>query len=113
MDDEFDWQRRDQLVARLDRMVQSGRMTEPEANRLRAASDAETFNSAVRDIRLRHARNEIDHGVEAGSLTRAEADALLGRIAQGDHDRSLRSQIGRLTRNSQADTACEDTGPGR
>jgi hypothetical protein len=90
---EMEWVRRDRLLLRLDQMVASGRLTEDEAQRLRAAAGPSEFNNAVRDIRLRHAGMKLDAAVADGSLDRPEAERLLDRLKQGEHGRSLRAYL--------------------
>jgi hypothetical protein len=90
---EMEWGRRDRVFRALDRMVASGRVTESEAQRLRAAADESEFNQAARDIRVRHAGLTLDAAVADGSLTRADADAFLGRLVDGEHGRSLRASL--------------------
>jgi hypothetical protein len=92
-ENEMEWGRRDRLLGSLDRMVGSGRLTETEAERLRAAAEPNEFNKAVRDIRIRHAAMKLDAAVADGSLARAEADRLLDRLRQGEHGRSLRAYL--------------------
>src|SRR5262245_5227728 len=92
MDEAFDWKRRDRLLGRLDRIVQTGRMTEAEANRIRSARSADEFNAVARDIRVRHAKADLDRAVEAGTLARADADAILEQVALGEHRASLRAK---------------------
>jgi hypothetical protein len=96
MSDEFHWNRRDHLLARLDRMVQSGRLNEREADGLRAAGGADEFNGVMLDIRLRHAR------------ARAQSSRSGG---QRDRDRRRRSRARRAGRTS-ADPSERDR-PGR
>jgi hypothetical protein len=90
---EMEWGRRDRLLGALDRMVESGRITETEAQHLRAAANESDFNQAARDIRVRHAGLRLDAAVADGSLPRAEADALLGRLVDGEHGRALRTRL--------------------
>jgi hypothetical protein len=90
---ELEWGRRDRILGALDRMVESGRITENEAQDLRAASDERDFNQAVRNIRVRHAGAQLDQAVAGGSLTRAEADHLVERLQNGEHGGSLRARL--------------------
>lgn len=93
---DMEWGRRHRLYGALDRMVASGRVTETEAQRLRAAAEPTEFNKAVRDIRIRHAGLKLDAAVADGTLTRAEADGFLDRLGRGEHGRFLRSHLGTL-----------------
>lgn len=97
---EMEWGRRDRLLGALDRMVESGRITEREAQRLRAAANESDFNEAARGICVRHAGMKLDAAVADGSLTRAEADGFLGRLMDGEHGRSLRARLGTAAHRS-------------
>jgi polyhydroxyalkanoate synthesis regulator phasin len=82
---------RARVLERLDAMVASGRITQEEAARVRAAEESGEFDVAVREIRLRHARARLDQVVEDGRVTKAEADALRERLNKGDDPRIVRS----------------------
>lgn len=84
-ENEMEWGRRDRLLASLDRMVESGRLTQYEARALRSATDATEFNHAVWNIRVRHAGLKLDDAVAGGNLSRTEADRLLDRLRDGEH----------------------------
>ena len=90
---------RDRLLDRLDRMVESGQVTDEEAERLRAADNAEDFDAAVVAIRTRHAQARLDAAVAAGQMSKDDADANLARIRAGEHPRGLRAHLGRLARH--------------
>jgi hypothetical protein len=92
-DNEIEWGRRHRLLARLDLMVESGRLTENEALRLRAATEPGEFGHAVRDIRVRHAAMKLGAAVAEGSLSRGEAGSLLDRLRRGEHGRFLRAHL--------------------
>jgi len=100
MDEDFENEtgpdRRKRLVGRLDKMVESGRVTEGEARRLRAARGAGRFDEVVRDIRVRHATARTAAAVADGSMSQDEADGLLERLRNGEHSRSLRSHLAKL-----------------
>lgn len=85
---------------RLDKMVASGRVTEAEAARLRAAVDTDQFDHAVRSIRVRHAAARLDAAVEGGQMTQGEAAGYLDRLNKGEHPRSLRTHLTNLHRSS-------------
>jgi hypothetical protein len=91
--DGMDWGRRGRLVARLDRMVETGHVTQNEAQGLRRAAEPSEFNHVVRGIRIRHAGIKLDAAVAGGSLTRADADGLLERLRHGEHPRSIRAHL--------------------
>src|SRR2546421_255478 len=58
-------------------MLENGRVTVEEAERLRGAACTQDFDEAVREIRFRHATERIDKAVEDGSITPEEAATLL------------------------------------
>jgi hypothetical protein len=88
-----DANRRRQLLDRLDRMVSSGRLTDDEAGRLRAAEGPEEFDAAVRDVRVRHAGTAMDARIAEGAMSREEADALLERLRRGEHPSGIRADV--------------------
>ena len=103
MNGELEWGRRDRVLGALDRMVDAGRLTEPEADALRTAADAAEFNHAVREIRARHAGVKLDAAVADGSMTRAEADDFLDRVRHGEHGGGLRSRLRSLRAHGRRD----------
>ena len=96
LESETDSRRRQRLLQRLDQMVESGRVTDQEAQRLRAAGTPGRFDETVRDIRLRHAGARLNSAVADGTMHQEEADDLLERLRNGDHSRSLRARLRRL-----------------
>ena len=96
LEDTTDATRRPRLMRRLDSMVASGRVTDEEAARLRAASSNDEFDEAVRGIRLRHAQTRLDTAVEGGDMTREDADGFIARLGAGEHPRSLRAHLGKF-----------------
>ncbi|MGI8775829.1 MAG: hypothetical protein ACR2LJ_00220 [Acidimicrobiales bacterium] len=84
------------LLERLDHMVESGRVTDDEAARLRAATGPQESEQAVGDIRLRHAGARLDAAVADGGMSREEADGFLERLRNGEHPRGLRSHLAKL-----------------
>lgn len=92
-----DWGKRDRLLGQLDRMAAAGRVTEPEAARLREARDPATFGVVVRTIRVRHAEARLGEAVDQRRMSREEAEAVLERVRRGEHTQSLRGHLpGRL-----------------
>ena len=89
----LEWGKRDRLLARVDHMVDAGRLTGEEAQRLRLATQPSQFDEVVRGIRVRHASAKLDVAVADGSITRAEADGLLERLGRGEHGRALRARL--------------------
>ena len=83
----------ERLLERLDKMVEAGRITNEQAERLRAAQPGER-DDTVQEIRLNHIRAKLVGAVEEGRLTQSEADDILGRVAEGEQPRFL----GRLQR---------------
>jgi hypothetical protein len=93
---ETDGRRRRRLLERLDPMVESGRVSDGEAKRLRAAGTPGEFDETVRDIRLRHAGTRLNSAVADGTMPQEEADGLLERLRKGGHSRSLRARLRKL-----------------
>lgn len=89
-----DWGKRDRLLARLDTMAASGRVTKEEAERFRTARDPGAFGEVMRDIRVRHAEAALGAAVEDGRMSREEADGFLERMRIGDHSPALRGEMG-------------------
>ena len=89
----MDARRRARLVANLGRRVESGRLTAEEADRLRAASEPDEFETVVRLIRVRHAGTRLAGAVEDGSVSREAADAFLDRLRTGEHSRAIRGHL--------------------
>jgi len=88
-----DSRRRTRIVEQLDHMVASGRVTEDEAVRMRAASSATEFDAVVAEVRARHAAPRLAAAVEAGEMTQSEADGALARLRAGEHSGSLRARL--------------------
>lgn len=76
------------LLERLDKLVEAGRLTEDEAQRLRRA-DPSTRNDIIREIRLRHAQAKLHTALEDGRMTQTEVEDVLDRVANGEHPRFL------------------------
>jgi len=92
------WKKRKRLVDQLDKMVESGKVTEDEAKRVRAASGPAEFDDVTRDISVRHAKARLDAAVEDGGMSQEEADGFLSRLRNGEHPRSLRAHLGKFRR---------------
>jgi hypothetical protein len=83
-------------VGRADEMVESGRLTEQEAERLRGADGPGDFDDVVRDVRVRHARASLEAAVLDGRLTPKEADRFLERLRNAEDPRSVRAVLRQL-----------------
>jgi polyhydroxyalkanoate synthesis regulator phasin len=90
-----DQERRQRLLGRLDRMVESGRVTEEESDSLRTANSNEDFDEVVRHIRVRHATAGLSAAVEDGDMTAEEADRAVERLRSGEHPTGLRANLRR------------------
>ena len=101
--------RRHRLVERVGQMVRSGRLTEAEAERLRATEGQDEFDEAVRDIRVRHAGTSLGAAVDEGRLSQDEADGLLERLRGGEHSRSLRARVRRLRPSADSNAGVADS----
>jgi YHS domain-containing protein len=93
---------RERIVATLDRMVASGRLTQVEADRLRNAAEPGQFDAALRSVRVRHARAKLAMATRDGSLSREDADAILDRLRKGEHSRAIRSHLRSLLPGNRA-----------
>jgi len=87
--------RQKRIVEQIDKMVRSGRITEEEAERLRAAEGTPDFDAAVAAIRTRHAGPRIDAAVADGAMSQEQADGYLEHIRKGEHPRGLRAMLRR------------------
>ena len=65
------------IIEQVDRMVASGRITEEEVGRLRAAEGSAAFEEVVAAIRARHAQVHTDAAVAEGRISQSEADGFL------------------------------------
>ncbi|HUY86275.1 MAG TPA: hypothetical protein VMU77_04120 [Acidimicrobiales bacterium] len=81
------------IVQQIDKMVASGRITEDEASRLRAAEGTPDFELAVGEIRARHAGEGLEPSVSSGEMTQEQADNYLDRIRSGEHPKGLRARL--------------------
>ena len=94
--DELDPRQLARVVSQADKLVASGRLTPEEAERLRAADDHADAMQVVRDVRTRHASERLDAAVAEGSVSRGEADTIIGRIRGGEHSRALHADLARF-----------------
>jgi polyhydroxyalkanoate synthesis regulator phasin len=83
----------DRIMQQVDRMVASGRITEEEAARLRAAEGTAEFDAVVGTIRARHAGGHMEAAVAEGDMSREEADGYLARLRIGEHPKGLRAKL--------------------
>lgn len=84
------------LPRRLDTLVESGRLTAQEADRLRDAETAGGADDVLTEIRARHAAAALGAAVASGNLSQDEADHVLARIQAGEHSAELRARVRRL-----------------
>lgn len=85
--------KQERIIGRIDKMVASGRITEDEAERLRATEGTADFDAAIGVIRARHAAAHMEGAVDAGELSQEEADGYLGRLRNGEHPKGLRARL--------------------
>ena len=79
------------FAARVEKMLASGRISEDEAARVRAAvASGGDVDGAVGQIRLRHAQEWVAAAIGDGRMTQAEADDVLARLAGGEDPRTVR-----------------------
>ncbi|MGH9008536.1 MAG: hypothetical protein ACRDYF_01670 [Acidimicrobiia bacterium] len=88
----------ERFLERLDKMVDAGRLTAEDAERLRAANPSER-DDIIRTIRLSHVKAKLDPAVHDGRLTQEEAEDILSRVADGERPRVL----GRLRQTANED----------
>jgi hypothetical protein len=74
-------------------MVASGRVTQEEATRLRAAAGTAEFDAVMGSIRARHAAIHTDAAVAAGTMSPDDAARSLERVRGGEHSADLRRHI--------------------
>ena len=72
-----------QVLARVDRMVAVGRLTEEEGARLRVAAHSGGLEDELRKIRLRHARARLDRDASSGRVSEEQAQRLRERLHDG------------------------------
>jgi polyhydroxyalkanoate synthesis regulator phasin len=83
----------DRMMEQLDRLVETGRINDAEAQRLRATRGTAEFALALNEVRARHAGVYVDRAVSEGRMSADEARRYLDRVRAGDHSRQLRSEI--------------------
>jgi len=89
------------LLRQLDRLVNAGRITTQEAERLRSAGTDQEFEDQLRYIRRRHVRGQVRAAASRGLLSQTEADDLLQSFERtGDPHllSDLRRRLQRLRR---------------
>lgn len=72
-------------------MVERGRLSEQDAERLRSAGDS--GEDVALQIRLEHAKTALAAAVDDGRMAQEEAESVLTRLAAGEHPRGLRRQL--------------------
>ena len=85
--------KQDRIVEQVDKMVASGRITEEEAERLRATEGTADFDAAVGEIRARHASAHMGKAIAEGEMTQEEADSYVERLRGGEHPEGLRARL--------------------
>ena len=85
--------REERIVAQADKMLEAGRITPEEAERLRATEGTDEFERVVAAIRARHAGAHMAAAVTQGEMTQEEADASLERLRRGEHPDGLRARL--------------------
>ena len=83
--------KQDRVLNQIDRMLASGRITKDEAASLRSPEGTEAFDQAVGVIQARHATGHLEAAVDAGDMTREEADDYVEQLQRGDHPKGLRA----------------------
>jgi hypothetical protein len=75
----------DRLERRLDKMVDAGRVSADDAERVRTAASSDEREAAVTAIRTQHVRARIDEAVVDGRLSEEQA-AGLRQLLDGGQD---------------------------
>ncbi len=103
--------KRERIITQVDKMVASGRITEAEAERLRATEGTADFDAAIAGIRARHASAQMESAVGAGEMSQEEADRYLDRLRSGEHPEGLRARLRkhRPRRHAGEDTTAQTT----
>lgn len=104
--DAIDAVRADAAAEGLATAVEEGRLTQDQADRITAAleeGDREAAGEVVREARLAALEQRLDERVEAGELTREEADERLERAESGEL-RGRRGHGGRGKRSAEVPT---------
>jgi polyhydroxyalkanoate synthesis regulator phasin len=83
----------ERIIEQVEKMVRSGRITEEEAEQLRATEGTADFDSAVGDIRARHAEAHMEGVIAQGEMSQEEADGYLVRLRDGEHPEGLRARL--------------------
>jgi polyhydroxyalkanoate synthesis regulator phasin len=83
----------DRIVEQLHRMVETGRISDAEAQRLRSTRGTAEFAAVLNEVRARHAAAHLDRAVEEGRMGAEQAADFLDRVRAGDHSRRLRCEI--------------------
>jgi hypothetical protein len=81
----------EQLVARIEKMLAAGRITEDEAARVRAAAETGMIDDVVREIQVRHAREWLAAAVAEGRVSERDAAEALDRLERGDDPDAIRA----------------------
>jgi aconitase B len=92
MDDALDDPRRTsthQLLRRVDKMLEAGRISEDDAARLWAAAESGGLDEAIAEVRRKHVEARVLGAVESHRLSSEEATAILGRLEDGEDPRRL------------------------
>ena len=103
--------RGDRIIVQVDKMVESGRITEEEAARLRATEGTPDFDAAVGEIRARHASAHMETAIAEGEMGQEEADAYLKRLKSGEHPQGLRARLRKHRPRRHSDTRSTNRSP--
>ena len=85
--------KQERIIEQVEKMVRSGRITEEEAQRLRATEGTADFDAAVGDIRARHAEAHMEGAIAQGEMSQQEADGYLVSLRDGEHPEGLRARL--------------------
>ena len=79
----------DRVERRLDKMVEAGRVTADDAERVRTAESPDERDAAVTAIRAQHVRARIDEAVAEGRLSEQDAAGLCQQLDAGQDPQQI------------------------
>ena len=85
--------KQERIIAQIDKMVESGRITQDEAAQLRATEGTAAFDAAVGAIRARHASTQMEAAIAEGEMSSEDAAGYLERLRNGEHPQGLRARL--------------------
>jgi polyhydroxyalkanoate synthesis regulator phasin len=100
----------ERILQQVGKMVESGRITEEEAARLRATEGMAEFDAAVGVIRARHAGIHMESATASGEMSQEESEGYLERLRNGEHPKGLRARLAKHRPRRHSVTPPHDDG---